>query len=226
MTLVADIQLKPSAEQAKALKATLERCKLKRATLHKHGTKSATRRLNGKQTRFGKHTNHCISREIVATAERSHCAIVLGDLTHIRKRVKARKAQRSRLAGWSFAQLRAFTTDKAVREAIPVVANNPRDTSRTAPPCGVIDERNRKSQSEFSCVRCCDAAAADFVGALNIGHQGPNSYVAKARRGLRSLSGKRHAVALRRAEIHLLNGRIGGDLGRRSLGDDQPAGRL
>jgi putative transposase len=127
------------------------------------------RRFSGKEARFSKPTNHCRSNTIV---ERSHCANALGGLTHIRKRVKARQAQRSRLAGRS-AQLRAFTTDEAMRKAIPVVANNPRDMSRTAPRCGVVDECNRKSQSEFSCVRRGYAAAADFVGALNIGHQGP-----------------------------------------------------
>jgi putative transposase len=42
------------------------------------------------------------------------------DLTHIRKRTKVRKAQRSRLAGWSFNQLRQFTEYKAVRKGIPV----------------------------------------------------------------------------------------------------------
>jgi IS605 OrfB family transposase len=76
--------------------------------LRRRGTTAAKRRLkklSGKEARFlRKHTNHVISKEIVATAGRSRSAIALEDLTHIRKRTKVRKAQRSRLARWSFTQ--------------------------------------------------------------------------------------------------------------------------
>jgi IS605 OrfB family transposase len=50
-----------------------------------------------------------------------------------RKRAKARKAQRNRLHGWSFGQLRCFVTYKAKRTAVTLVAVNPRNTSRTCP---------------------------------------------------------------------------------------------
>jgi putative transposase len=148
---------------------------LKRAMLQRRGTNGAKRRLKklgGKEARFRKHTNHAISKEIVASAERSRSAIALEDLTHIRKRTKVRKAQRSRLAGWSFNQLRQFTEYKAERKAIPVALINPRDTSRGCPQCGVIDKANRKTQDRFSCVHCGHEAAADFVGALNIRSKG------------------------------------------------------
>jgi putative transposase len=148
---------------------------LKRAMLQRRGTTAAKRRLNklsGKGARFRKHTNHVISKEIVATAERSRSAIALEDLTHIRKRTKVRKAQRSRLAGWSFNQLRQFTQYKAVRKAIPVAAVDPRDPSRSCPECAVVDKASRKTQSEFSCVHCGHQAAADFVGAHNIRSKG------------------------------------------------------
>lgn len=144
---------------------------LRRAMLQRRETKAAKRRLkklSGKEARFRKHVNHCISKEIVATAERSHSAIALEDLTHIRKRTKVRKAQRNRLAGWSFNQLRQFVTYKATRKGIPVIPVDPRDTSRTCPACGVVDKANRKTQAKFSCVHCGHEAAADFVGAQNI----------------------------------------------------------
>jgi hypothetical protein len=72
MTLVADIQLKPSAQRSKALVATLERGNLKRAMVG----------FSGKEARFGGHTTHCSSKRIVATAERARCANGLGDLRH------------------------------------------------------------------------------------------------------------------------------------------------
>jgi putative transposase len=144
---------------------------LKRATLQYHGTKGAKRRLtklSGKEARFRKHINNCISKEIVATAERSRCATAPEDLTHIRKRGKARKAQRSRLAGWSFSQPRGFVAYKVVLKGIPAVAIDPRNMSRTCPECGVAGKRNRKTQDKFSCIECGHEAVADFVGARNI----------------------------------------------------------
>jgi hypothetical protein len=57
--------------------------------LQKRRTKGAKRRLkklSGKEARFRKHANHCISKEIVASAERLSAAIALEDLMHIRKR--------------------------------------------------------------------------------------------------------------------------------------------
>jgi putative transposase len=123
---------------------------LKRATLQRHGTKGAKRRLkrlSGKEARFRKHTNHCIYKEIVATAERLSAAIAFEDLTGIRKRIKARRAQRNRLAGWSFAQLRRFTECKSKRKGIPTLPQGPRDIGRGCPECGFVHKGNRKTQS-------------------------------------------------------------------------------
>lgn len=143
----------------------------RRAGLQAKGTKAAKRRLkklSGKEARFRKHTSHCISKEIVATAERHRFAIAVEELTGIRKRVRARKSQRNRLHGWAFAQLRQFVAYKAKMAGIPMVAIDPRNTSRTCPCCGVIDKASRKSQAEFSCTSCGYEAAADYVAARNI----------------------------------------------------------
>lgn len=143
----------------------------RRAGLQKRGTKAAKRKLkklSGKEARFRKQTNHCISKEIVATAERHRFAIAVEDLTHIRKRVRARKSQRNRLHSWSFAQLRQFLAYKAKLVGIPLTAIDPRNTSRTCPFCGVIDKANRKTQSIFSCQHCGHTEPADFVAAKNI----------------------------------------------------------
>lgn len=143
----------------------------RRRGLQARGTKAAKRRLKklaGKETRFRKHTSHCISKEIVATAKRHRFAIAVEELTGIRKRVRARKSQRNRLHGWAFAQLRHFVAYKAKMAGIPMFAIDPRNTSRTCPCCGVIDKASRKSQAEFSCTSCGHDAAADYVAALNI----------------------------------------------------------
>lgn len=155
--------------------AEIERVRQKygkrRAGLQRRGTKAAKRRLKklaGKEARFRKHSNHCISKEIVTCAKRSRLAIGLENLTHIRKRVKARKTQRNRLHGWAFAQLRQFVTYKAKLNGIPIIVVNPRNTSRACPACGVIDKANRKTQAVFSCISCGTTAPADFIAAKNI----------------------------------------------------------
>jgi len=156
------------------VEAARQKYNRRRSDLQKGGSKAAKRKLkklSGKEARFRKHENHRVSKEIVATAERSRRALGLEDLTHIRKRVKATRAQRNRLSSWSFAQLRRFLTYKAVRAGIVVILVDPRDTSRGCPECGVADKRNRPTQSRFSCVGCGHQEAADSVGVRNIRHK-------------------------------------------------------
>jgi IS605 OrfB family transposase len=157
------------------IEAYREKMAKRRATLQRVGSKAAKRRLrkmSGKQRRFQKHENHCISKSIVATAERSHLGIALEDLTHIRDRVKANKEQRQRLHNWSFGQLRQFVEYKAKQAGVPCVTVDPRNTSRECPACGHIDKRNRKSQSEFRCQVCGHSSNADLNAAGNIASRG------------------------------------------------------
>jgi putative transposase len=142
---------------------------LRGAGLQRCGSKAAKRRvkkLRAKESRLRK--RHCLCKEIVATAERSSLAIAIEDLPHVRKRVKARTAQRHRLHGWSFAQLRQFVTYKAAPRGMPVVAIAPDNARRACPQCGSILKANRKTQQIISCIDCGHSAAADFVGARNI----------------------------------------------------------
>lgn len=157
------------------LEAYRERYAKRRAVLQRVGTKAAKRRLrkmSNKQQRFQKHENHCISKSIVATAERSHMGIALENLKYILDRVKARKEQRKRLHNWGFGQLRAFIEYKAKQAGVPVVIIDPRNTSRECPECGHIDKRNRKTQSVFICKACGHSSNADFVASRNISGKG------------------------------------------------------
>ena len=147
----------------------------RRATLQRVGTRAAKRRLrkmSGKQQRFQKHENHCISQAIVSTAERSCFGIALEDLTHIRTQVKARKKQRNKLHNWGFGQLRNFVEYKAKYAGVPVTIIDPRNTSRQCGECGHIDKRNRKTQSEFRCQVCGHESNADLNAARNISSKG------------------------------------------------------
>ena len=146
-----------------------------RKGLQSCGSKSAKRHLkkiNKQEASFRRDINHCISKRIVEKAKRSRCGIVLEDLTDIRKRMKARKKQRSKMHGWSFAQLRQFLTYKAKVAGVPVVIVDPRNTSRRCSMCGHIDKRNRKSQAEFVCRSCGFMDNADFNASKNLSFLG------------------------------------------------------
>jgi IS605 OrfB family transposase len=142
-----------------------------RQKLQKKGTKSARRRLRrlaGKERRFAKDTNHCISKRIVTKAQGTKRGIALEDLSGIRDRVTVRKSQRVTLHSWSFDDLQQKIQYKAQQAGVAVVWVNPRNTSRTCPECGCIDKHNRPSQAQFKCVACGHAGLADHLAAVNI----------------------------------------------------------
>ena len=147
----------------------------RRSTLQSIGTPSAKRhlkRLAGKEKRFRADVNHCISKTLVKKAKDTGRAIALEDLSGIRDRITVRKAQRARHHRWSFFQLRAFLTYKAILAGVPIVSVDPRNTSRTCNVCGHCEKKNRKSQSEFVCRSCGHSVNADFNAACNIAARG------------------------------------------------------
>lgn len=143
----------------------------RRRNLQRNGSKAARRKLKkiaGRQARFQKDVNHCISKRVVRKAQDTARGIGLENLAGIRARVTVRAKQRARHANWAFFQLRTFIGYKAARAGVPVVLVDPRNTSRECPQCAHIDKANRPSQSKFCCVRCGHAGPADTVAAVNI----------------------------------------------------------
>jgi putative transposase len=162
-----------SGEHTLALRSRIAKL---RAELQRAGTKSAKRhlrKLRRREVGFHAHTNHVISKSIVRKAKDTGRGIAVEDLSGIRDRVTVRKAQRAMLHSWSFFQLRSFLAYKAVLAGVALVAVDPRNTSRTCPECGNIDQANRRSQAEFVCTGCGFVAHADHVGARNIASRGP-----------------------------------------------------
>lgn len=153
------------------IESTRQRYENRRATLQSVGTKSARRRLknlSGRQTRFQKDVNHCISKALVETAKDTGRGIALEDLKGIRGRARLRRGQRSRHHNWAFAQLRAFTSYKSALVGVPIQFVDPAYTSQTCPQCGFVSKSNRKSQSEFRCSQCGYVDLADHAAAMNI----------------------------------------------------------
>lgn len=157
-----------SGDRVEAVRVKLSN---RRRGLQSRGTKAAKRRLrklSKKQARFQKHENHCISKALVDTAKRTGRAIGLEDLTHIRSRVTARRAQRARLSNWAFAQLQGFVAYKARRAGVPVVFVDSKYTSQGCSCCGTIDRKNRPDRATFSCTGCGHDEPADVNAARNI----------------------------------------------------------
>ncbi len=155
----------------RAIKNVRYRHRRLRNKLQRLGTKRSRhrlKRLSGQEARFAKDVNHCLSKKIVAKAERTKRAIAVENLTHIRTRVRARRSQRATLHSWSFAQLQAFIAYKALGAGVPLHRVNPRNTSRTCPACGHIDKANRKTQASFVCTSCGLAGLADVIAAENM----------------------------------------------------------
>lgn len=140
------------------------------------GTRRRLKKLAGKEARFAKHTNHVISKQIVAKAQGTRRAIALEELTHIRTRITARKPRRARLSSWSFDDLRQKIEYKAKRAGIPVVAVDPRNTSRTCPACRNVAKANRPSQAVFSCTQCGLVGLPDYFAAIEISRRGVVSH--------------------------------------------------
>lgn len=139
--------------------------------LQKKGTKSAKKHLktlHGREARFKKDTNHVISKRIVSKAKGTGRGIALEDLKGFNGQKMVRHSQKERFGKWAFDQLRRFITYKALMAGVPVVAVNPRNTSRTCSVCGHCDKANRTSQARFSCLKCEHTENADVNAARNI----------------------------------------------------------
>jgi putative transposase len=142
-----------------------------RGRLQQVGTKSAKKHLkkmSGRERRFKRDVNHCISKKIVSTAKGTCSMVAMEDLTGIRGRTTVRREQRDRHAKWAFLELRKFVEYKAAMAGVPAVLVDPRNTSRTCQKCLLTDKKNRPTRDLFRCIRCGWTAPADYVGALNI----------------------------------------------------------
>lgn len=156
-----------------------------RKQYQRKGTKNAKRKLkkmSGRQRRFQSWTNHNISKKIVTKAKALGVGIAMEDLTYIRNRIEETvqsKRFRRRFGNWGFHQLRSFVEYKARLAGVPVVAVDPRNSSRTCSVCGHCEKANRKSQSEFVCKHCGHSANADKNAACNLSTRGKQAWAVR-----------------------------------------------
>lgn len=144
-----------------------------RASLQSKGTRGAKRvlkRLSGKEKRFTRHTNHVISKKLVADAKRHDCGIVrMERLKDIRAKTKTWNKHRNRMtANWSYYQLQQFVDYKSAEVGLTFELIDPFLTSQTCHVCSQLGSRNGE---QFKCLTCGDMHA-DYNAACNIASGG------------------------------------------------------
>lgn len=147
-----------------------------RGELQAKGTRSAKRKLkkiSGRERRFVRDVNHCISKAIVNS---SFDTFVLEDLSKIRKKSgrksNAYKKLRKMIGGWSFYELQQMIEYKTEVLGKNVLYVNPAYTSIECSDCGFTDEDNRKDRETFHCLKCGFELNADLNASRNIANRG------------------------------------------------------
>jgi putative transposase len=143
-----------------------------KARLQSKGTPSAKRHLravSGKEQRFRRDVNHCVTKQIVTNAMiKGYDTIALEDLKGIRYQNRdTSKKFRARLNSWPFDQFKQFITYKALARGIGIVVVNPRYTSQKCSRCGHHYKPQRQG-NEFTCCACGYQNHADLNAAFNI----------------------------------------------------------
>jgi len=157
-----------SGEKCESVRKRYSALKARLQSVGTWDAKKHLKRISGNERKFKKDTNHCISKQIVATAKGTNRAIALEDLKGIRSGSTVSKSFRSVLGKWAFYELAAFIQYKAQLLGVPVVFVDPKYTSQQCSVCGFVSKENRKSQAEFVCLNCGHAENADINAAKNI----------------------------------------------------------
>lgn len=130
--------------------------------LQKKGKTRLLRKLSGKQGRRVKDINHKVSRSVVDYARETSSAIVLEDLSGVRKGKIRGYVEKSQ---WSFYQLEQMICYKAALSGIPVFFVPAAYTSKQCSRCGKINNPNGKKY----CCECGHVDHRDANAGFNIG---------------------------------------------------------
>lgn len=155
-----------NSKQLKNIKGRYQYLKKK---LQSKGTPSAKRhlkRISGKEQRFIRDVNHCISKEL---ASKDFDCFALEDL----KKLPRDKGKRfnKKLGNWSYYQLDGFLSYKAEELGGMIIKVNPRHTSQCCSKCGHIEKTNRYG-NRFKCKSCGFELHSDLNASRNIAQLG------------------------------------------------------
>lgn len=172
-----------------------------RAGLQSRGSKSSRRHLkkiSGKEYRYCKDVNHCLSKQIVQKAKGTGRSLALEELKGIRERLGRKpikkaspvlgdsttkveekprkhvwKSVRTLINSWAFYQLRLFIAYKAKIAGVRVYVVPAYYSSQTCSVCGHVSKNNRISRDGFRCESCGHVEHADTNAAKVISQRAP-----------------------------------------------------
>jgi len=122
--------------------------------------------------------NH-VSKQVVDKAKKEKTGITFERLTDIRRLYQKGNHQgrnyRSKLNGWSFAEIKRQITYKAQWEGVPIIqltSGQTRGTSQLCPRCGKRLQECRQRRRELYCQECNRWLDRDVVAVMNIARKG------------------------------------------------------
>lgn len=126
---------------------------------------NTVRRINDKEQRIMRDTDHKLSHDIVETAVTHNVKVIkLEQLQNIRYTTRKSRKNNHSLHTWSFYRLAQFIEYKARLAGISVEYVNPAYTSQTCPICGNVHHADDRS---YTC-ECGFHIHRDLLGAMNI----------------------------------------------------------
>ncbi len=154
---------------SKQLKNVKGRYQYMKAQLQSIGTPSARRqlkKLSGREKRFVRDVNHCISRQVV---NKNYDGFALEDLKKLPRNMG--KKFNKKLGNWSYHQLGNFIQYKAEELGKTTIKINPKHTSQTCSKCSHVERSNRNGNL-FKCRKCNFQLNADLNASRNIANLG------------------------------------------------------
>lgn len=151
---------------SRKLRGVKGRYQYNRHKLQSKGTKSAKRKLktlSGKENRFVRDVNHCLSKELVNAG---YGTIALEQLD-LRTTKKLGRNFNHKIGNWSWSMLERFIKYKAQIQGVKVINVPSAYTSQICSKCSHTEKKNRKG-SEFCCKSCGFTLHADLNAARNI----------------------------------------------------------
>jgi len=166
--------------RSSALKMAKYQRRMSRKVKFSHNWKKAKARITKLHQRVA-HIRNDFLHKTSNTISKNHAIVVIEDLkvTNMSKSasgtieapgrsVKAKSGLNKSILDQGWGELRRQLEYKQAWRGGEVLAINPRNTSRTCPCCGHVSAENRKTQSQFECVKCGYAENADLNAAHNI----------------------------------------------------------
>ena len=156
---------------SKKLREVKSRYKHLKRCFQQKGTRSALRHLkkiSGRERRFVRDTNHCISKHIVE----SDCEAIAFEKLNVAAMKMRKKRGRAKknialIGSWSPTELLTFVSYKAQLLGKRIILVNSHYTSQACNRCGYISRSNRNG-SVFKCIQCSYTIHSDLNAARNI----------------------------------------------------------